>query len=176
MTMHKVALSVLSVLFASNIAFGQTSWSPPDISVSSNTLTMVAGPAGAKWAPQWTTNTVYAQGSVVRNLGSTYFALTAGTSTNSASASGPIGAGKITDGTAVWRRCPSGHRDSLSVQNVGTDDACKVYVITSYGGSTNVAAAVLLYTGGSVSYNSTDAPQTAVYVLSTHNTSVVTTE
>ena len=174
MTKHKVALSVLSVLFASSVAFGQ-SWSGPEIAVSSNTLTMVAGPAGARWSPQWTTNTAYAQGAVVKNQGSVYFALVAGTSTNAVS-TGPLGAGKITDGTVTWRKAPSGSRTTLSVQDVGTNTSCKTYVVLSYGAGPNVASAVLLYSGGSVSYGPGEAPQTAAYVLSTHNTSIITTE
>lgn len=173
---HKLALSVSLVLFAASIAVGQ--YVSPEITIASNTLTMIAGPAGTRGAPAWATNTAYAQGSVVKSQGTgpIYFALIAGTSTNVAGA-GPVGLGNVTDGTVTWRMARSSKRDSFSIQDVGTNYSCKTYVFSSYGSGTNLANVVTLKgSDGSYSCSGDEAPQSAVYVLSTLNTKVTVNE
>lgn len=175
MKLHKLALKALCASFVVSTAFGQGAFTSPEITVSSNALTMVAGPASAKWAPAWTTSTAYAQGAVVKNAGSQYFAVIAGTSTNVAGG-GPAIMGQMTDGTVTWRNACSKERQSLFVQNTGTDTGCVAYVFTTYGGQTNIANAVALYAGGSVSFSPGEVPQGPVYVISTRNTKVTVFE
>ncbi len=177
MKKHVLALSALLVLFAVSIGLGQ-GFVSPEITIASNTLTMVAGPASAKWAPAWTSNTVYSQGAVVKSqaAGSVYFAVVGGTSTNVAAAY-PSGIGNITDGTVTWRNAPSSARTSFSIQDVGSSSTCKTYVFMKYGSGTNLANVVTLFgNGGSYSCSAAETPQSAVYVLSTVNTKITVNE
>jgi hypothetical protein len=139
---------------------------------------MVAGPASAKWAPAWTSNTVNSQGAVVKSqaAGSVYFALVGGTSTNVTGA-GPVGNGNVTDGTVTWRMAPSKAREIFSVQDVGTNSACRTYVFVKHGQGNNLASVVTLFgAGGSYLCDAGDVPQSAVYVISTMDTKVTVNE
>jgi hypothetical protein len=177
MTKHRLALSASCALFAGSLAFGQGAFVSPEIVVASNTLTMVAGPSGLLRAPSWTTNTSYAQGAVVKSqaVGPAYFALVGGTSTNIAAAS-PSGLGNITEGTVTWRKVLSSPRQTLTVQDVGTNSACRTYVFTNYGSGTNLASVIMLYGGSGFSWGPGECPQSAVYVLATQNTRVTVGE
>ena len=176
MNWQKRALRLLCVASCVGSVFGQA-YTSPEITVSSNTLTMVAGSAAYKGAASWVSNTAYSQGAVVKSQsGTTYFALIGGTSTNVAGA-GPVGMGNVVDGTVTWRHMLPYARSSLVVQDVGTSSSAKTYVLFIYGAQTNLANAVTLYgAGGSVSWNPGEVPQSATYVLSTLNTKVTVFE
>ena len=172
------ALSVLLALFAVSSSVALAQFVSPEITVASNTLTMVAGPAGMHNAPVWVKNTAYAQGAVVKSQGTgpTYFALVAGTSTNVTGA-GPVGNGNVTDGTVTWRMAPSKAREIFSVQDVGTNSACRTYVFVKHGQGNNLASVVTLFgAGGSYLCDAGDVPQSAVYVISTMDTKVTVNE
>ena len=174
MKLLKLVSSVLFVVFGS-LTYGQ-SFVVPDISVSSNTLTVVAGPTDTRDAPAWATNTAYAQGAIARTVaGQVFFAEVAGTSTNVATGY-PKGIGRATDGTVTWRPCLSRARTWLSVQDNGTDAASALYVFESVGSGTNTAWAKVLLSGGSLVIDNGGLPQGAIYVHATRDTKVVVSE
>ena len=111
-----------------------------------------------------------------QGTGPIYFALIAGTSTNVAGA-GPVGEGNVTDGTVTWRKALSSPRKSYSVQDVGTNSACRTYVFVKHGAGNNLASVVTLFgNGGSYVCDSSEVQQSAIYVLSTLNTKVTVNE
>jgi hypothetical protein len=174
MKLQKLALSALFALFVGSFqAFGQGSFTLPEITIPSNTLVMIAGPSAPTWAGVWVSNTAYSQGAVVRSqaTGPYYFAIVAGTSTNVA-ARGPVGTGTITDGTVSWRPCPSKTRKTLIVQDTGTNTACQLFITDFITGGTNMSSVVTLTSGMSVCFDPAEAPQSAVYAISTHNTKI----
>ena len=167
---------LLAALFATSLTVNAQTL--PDITIASNTLVAVLGPAGiGSDLPAWVTNTAYTAGRIVQSPnGRNYMCLIAGTSTNSASLA-PSGLGRVTDGTATWVSMLSKPRSFLLVQNTSTNTASKVYVCEHVGYGTNLSSSVTLYSGGHISFSDAgEVPQGKIFVWANVNSTVSTLE
>jgi hypothetical protein len=112
--MKKILLTVAIFLLTTPLLVASV---PMNLNVSNASL-MVLPQRSIRTMTAWTTNTDYTQGSYVKNNGIVYWAYQAGTSTNSATATGPsVGVdGTNWDGTVIWAAAPYAPRKGFSIQ------------------------------------------------------------
>lgn len=116
----------------------------------------------------WTTNKAYAQGSLVQNLGSYYFAMSSGTSSNAGS--GPSFRNTTgTDNDITWTPVARDIRKGLCVANNSSDN-----VYLSLGLPAVAGSGILLIPNG-IPFRISDY-QGQVYAIGTNTSSAITVQ
>lgn len=162
LTAFCLASSVVLAIFAAGGAGTQ---------VGSTSMKILAR-AGITAAPDWVTNTVYANGDYVTANTRIFMCLTAGTSTNTGT--GPSAVTDTTDGTVTWRPALMTTRKGLVFVNMATSSTAYVY-LAERAAVTNSGIA-LGPNGCSVSFSGTECPQSEFYAVYTGGqTGTVTT-
>lgn len=127
MKLHgKLLTTLFTILFASVVGLNSASAASGGVLVT-NVSAKVLPASSMNNAAAWATNVAYTQGQYVLANGQVFMCLVAGTSTNVAS--GPVGQGMVTDGTATWLSALSRPRKGFVLINTASSTSANAYIM-----------------------------------------------